>query len=61
MLESELVPIREPTTIHTSPYTPKNDTSPENADAIAEPTTQIVQIPTAKISEIVFVKVNTNN
>jgi hypothetical protein len=41
-------------------YTLKNDTSPENADAIAELTTQIVQIPTAKISEIVLVGVNAN-
>jgi hypothetical protein len=33
----------------------------ENADAIAELTTQIVQIPTAKILEIILVKVNANN
>jgi hypothetical protein len=56
----ELILVVELTTIHTLPHTPKNDTSPENADTIAELTTQIVQIPTAKTSEIVPVRVNAN-
>jgi hypothetical protein len=60
MLESELVLIRELITIYTLPYTLENDTLLENADAIAEPITQIVQIPTAKILEIVLVRVNAN-
>jgi hypothetical protein len=42
-------------------HTPKNDTLLENANAIAEPITQIIRIPIAKILEIIFVKVNAND
>ena len=41
-------------------YTFENDTLLENANAIAELTTQIIQIPIAKILKIVLVKVNAN-
>jgi len=57
----EPILIRELTTIYTLLHTPKNDTLLENADAIAELTTQIIRIPIAKILEIVLVKVNANN
>jgi len=51
----------KPTTIHTSLHIPKNDISPKITDftIIAEPM-QIIQIPTAKTSEIVLIKVNAN-
>ena len=59
-LKSELVFIRELITIYTLLHTFKNNTLLEIANAIAELTTQIIQISTAKISEIILVKVNIN-
>jgi len=54
MPKLELVPIRELTTNNTLLHIPKNDTLLEIIDfiVIAKLTMQIIQIPTAKISEI---------
>ena len=41
-------------------HTLKNDTLLENANIIAELTTQIIQILTAKTLEIILVRVNAN-
>jgi hypothetical protein len=60
MLESEPILVVKLTTIYTLLYTPKNDTLLENANAITELITQIIQIPTAKTLEIVLIKVNAN-
>jgi hypothetical protein len=60
MPKSELILVVKLTIIYTLPYTPKNDTSLENADTIAELTTQIIQILTAKTLEIILVRVNAN-
>jgi hypothetical protein len=41
-------------------HTLKNDTLLENANIIAELTTQIIQIPTTKTLKIVLIRVNAN-